>query len=572
MKICLGIMLSMSLASMLAGTEMDTLEAKEFSITGEFMSESVSDINATVLVSQEVLSETGVIEAVELATGMFSDGEVVLSGTIDSPTFATITVSFDDYDALSIAAVIAPDDDLLFRVLQADDGTPNQLMFEGRVRFHDDESKKIKVMGDLSSLEEFVPGTTVGIGGFDGEGSKNYGSVLVAKDGTFKIENMLNEPRVIRIQVRNAQGFNYVSKTVLEPQASISLIPDTSGSTLTTHSDSGFHAALVESWEKSEKYLALDEARRSALEASQKQMASSQETAELQVLEDELEETTPILALSHGIPPVEECEHVDLTQVKIGQEDYFEATMPRHIKVQKEMTRFRDRALEDIAEFSEDPMESLLAFELGAFGIFSEEFYRGLDVMDELATRLEDDLVERRLLPWRSRLAPLIEDEINSRNLVPGQKAPKFTLPDLEGADVSLQQALETNDLVLVEWWASWCGPCIAKFPELKKLYASYQDAGFQVITINVDETYDEWKQESDKHKLPWIDLGEGEEAGPVSTSYGIQRYPMGYLVDNEGCIVQKDLGTDMIAEFLDEQLGEMPEDDDMNSTDASSE
>lgn len=315
---------------------------------------------------------------------------------------------------------------------------------------------------------------------------------------------------------------------------------------------------MVESWEKSEKYLALDEARRSALEAYQKQKVSSQETAELQVLEDELEETTHILALSHGIPPVEECEHVDLTQVKIGQEDYFEATRPRHIKVQKEMTRFRDRALEDIAEFSEDPMESLLAIELGAFGIFSDEFYRGLDVMDELATRLGDDLVERRLLPWRDRLAPLIEDGITSRNLVPGQKAPTFTLPDLEGAEVSLQQALETHDVVLVEWWASWCGPCIAKFPELKKLYASHHEAGFQVITINVDETYEEWKQESEKQKLPWLDLGEGEEAGPVSTSYGIQRYPMGYVVDNKGCIVQKDLGTDMLAKILDETFGDI--------------
>lgn len=549
----------MWLASTLVATESETTVTNEFSITGAFTSENISDVNATVLVSQEVLTETGLIEAVELAKGEFIDGEALLSGTIDSPTFATITVTFEDDDALSIAAVIAPHDDLMFRVLQADDGTPNQLMFEGSVRLYDDESKKFTVMGDLSSLEEIVPGTKVGIGGFDGEGSKNYGSVLVAKDGTFKIENMLNEPRVIRIQVRNAQGFNYVSKTVLEPQASISLIPDTSGSTLTTHSDSGFHAALIDSWEKSEKYLALDEARRTASEEYQRKMASGQETADPPDLDDALKEAIPILALTHGIPPVKECEHVDLTQVKIGQEDYFEATLPRHIKIQKEMTRFRDRALEEIAEFSEDPMESLLAFELGAFGIFSDEFYRGLDEMDELSTRLDDHLVERRLLPWRARLAPLIEDGITNRNLVPGQKAPTFTLPDLEGVNVSLQQALETSDVVLVEWWASWCGPCIAKFPELKKLYASYQDTGFQVISINVDETYEEWKQESEKQKLPWIDLGEGEEAGPVSTSYGIQRYPMGYVVDKKGCIVQKDLGTDMLAKFLDETFGEIP-------------
>ena len=124
MKTCLGMLLPVWLASVLIATGAETLEAKEFSITGVFASESKLDVKATVLVSQEVLTESGSIEAVELAKGMFSDGEVLLSGTIDSPTFATINVSFDDYDALSIAAVIAPDDDLLFRVLQADDGTP----------------------------------------------------------------------------------------------------------------------------------------------------------------------------------------------------------------------------------------------------------------------------------------------------------------------------------------------------------------------------------------------------------------------------------------------------------------
>ena len=338
MKTCFGIMLSMSLASMLAVTEMDTLEAKEFSITGEFMSESVSDINATVLVSKEVLNETGVIEAVELAKGEFVDGEVLLSGTIDSPTLATITVTFADYDALSIAAVIAPDDDLLFRVLQAEDGTPSQLMFVGTMRLNKYESKIFTVVGDLSSLEEIVQGTRVSIVGRDGEGSKNYGSVLVAEDGTFKIENELDEPRVVWIRVQNSEGFFSQSRTILEPQVTISLVPKSQESGLITRSDGDFHAALVESWAKSEEYLALDEARCVASEEYQQKMASSQETAGPQVLEDEIEDTIPILALSHGIPPTEECAHVDLTEVKIGQEDYFEATLPRHIKIQKEMT------------------------------------------------------------------------------------------------------------------------------------------------------------------------------------------------------------------------------------------
>ena len=64
------------------------------------------------------------------------------------------------------------------------------------------------------------------------------------------------------------------------------------------------------------------------------------------------------------------------------------------------------------------------------------------------------------------------------------------------------------------------------------------------------------------------VELG---EEGPVTNSYGIQRYPMGYVIDKEGCVVQKDLGIDMLTEFLVEKYSEKSEDADSESTDASS-
>ena len=64
---------------------------------------------------------------------------------------------------------------------------------------------------------------------------------------------------------------------------------------------------------------------------------------------------------------------------------------------------------------------------------------------------LDDDLDEIRFSPWRSRIESMIEDAINNRNLVPSQKPLPFTFPDLEGMDVSLQQASETHNVALVE-------------------------------------------------------------------------------------------------------------------------
>ncbi len=601
MKTCFGLMLSMSLASMLAATETETLGTNEFLITGEFSSENTSDVNATALVSQEVLAESGSIEAVELAKGEFVDGEVLLSGTIDSPTLVTVSVTFNDTDPISISVVLSPDDKLLFRVLQADDGTPKQLMFVGNVCFTENEAKKFTVTGDLSSLYAGRVEATVKLIGFgDGMvGTKHYGSVLVAENGTFAIENEIDEPCLLWIltDVKIKWGLSFVSETILEPQVSISLAPDTQARQIVVHSNGDYHSSLIDSWVKSEEYLALDDAYLGAFKEYIEEKAARREAAEPQMQEErnesgskaetttnndsldssqdylagENEETSEILTLSLGIPPIKECEHVDLTQVKPGVMDYVESTYPEYFKLQREMTQFRYRALEKIASTSDDPIEALLAVELGAFRLHSDQKFRALEVMAKLAPRLDDDVAFRRLTPLRSQIEPVVQLAIANRNLVPGQKAPTFKLPNLEGVEVSLQQALDSNDVVLVEFWASWCESCIARMPDLKKLHASYKEAGFQVLTINKDAHYDVWKQESEKLELPWLDLGEGEEEGPVSTSYGIQRYPMGYVVDNKGCIVQKDLGTDMLAEFLDEKLGEIPEEVESESTDPNS-
>lgn len=66
---------------------------------------------------------------------------------------------------------------------------------------------------------------------------------------------------------------------------------------------------------------------------------------------------------------------------------------------------------------------------------------------------------------------------------------------------------LAENEVVLVDFWASWCVPCIASIPKLKELYADYQDKGFEIVFVSIDDEYDDWKNESDKQELAWINL-----------------------------------------------------------------
>ena len=145
----------------------------------------------------------------------------------------------------------------------------------------------------------------------------------------------------------------------------------------------------------------------------------------------------------------------------------------------------------------------------------------------------------------------------NDTRLVPGQKAFDFTLEDLQGNEMSLSNVLDEHDTVLVDFWAISCAPCIASFPKLKELRAKYKQQGFEIVSISIDRTREDWENGSEQHELPWINLGELEFwHGEVATAYGVHFIPKSYLIDKEGCILQKDLPTDLLEEVLVSRYG----------------
>lgn len=126
----------------------------------------------------------------------------------------------------------------------------------------------------------------------------------------------------------------------------------------------------------------------------------------------------------------------------------------------------------------------------------------------------------------------------NKITLSIGSKAPDFILKDTSGHSFKFAQA--QGKYVLLEFWASWCGPCRSQSPFLKQVYETHHKKGFEIISVSIDEDKQEWANAIREDEACWIQLIDANEK--VKKLYKIKSVPHNFLIDPNGTIIATNL------------------------------
>ncbi len=137
-----------------------------------------------------------------------------------------------------------------------------------------------------------------------------------------------------------------------------------------------------------------------------------------------------------------------------------------------------------------------------------------------------------------------------------GYDAPDIALPSINGDTIHLSSL--KGKVVLLDFWASWCGPCRASNKKLVKLYPKFKDKGFEIFGVSFDENSQNWKKAVQKDKINWPQVhdGGGWDA-PTAISWQIEVIPTSYLINKEGKLIAMDLDAKDLEKVLKEILAD---------------
>lgn len=133
-----------------------------------------------------------------------------------------------------------------------------------------------------------------------------------------------------------------------------------------------------------------------------------------------------------------------------------------------------------------------------------------------------------------------------------GQQAPEISLPNIKDSIVTLSSF--KGKVVLIDFWASWCGPCRRSNPAVVKLYNKYRNSGFEVLGVSVDSKKNAWLRAVKQDNINYAQVLERGGQSNFAYKYGVTQIPTTFLLNKKGIIV----GIDLEGKELEDKIVEL--------------
>lgn len=152
-------------------------------------------------------------------------------------------------------------------------------------------------------------------------------------------------------------------------------------------------------------------------------------------------------------------------------------------------------------------------------------------------------------------IGPLEFDIKKNATFTPGMEAPDLVGPTPEGQTLALSQL--KGKYVLIDFWASWCGPCRRENPNVVANYNKYKDKGFEILGVSLDKNEDAWKKAIADDGLTWKHISDLKGwSSDHARLYSVNSIPQTLLLDREGKIIQRNLRGEQLSAKLEELFG----------------
>ena len=191
---------------------------------------------------------------------------------------------------------------------------------------------------------------------------------------------------------------------------------------------------------------------------------------------------------------------------------------------------------------------------------FAEVYFidNGVDSYDELVKQPLAFAKHPQLKAARDRIAAVLKPKDSPKTAFVGQQFTDFEMADPDGKMHKISDFVGEGKYILVDFWASWCGPCRAEMPNVLEAYNKYHTKGFEVIGISFDEKKDAWVKAVAQIQMPWLQLSDlkGFEcaAAPI---YKVDSIPDNILIDPQGKIIDRALRGKALHSRLQKIFGE---------------